>query len=85
MHAYIRSANLPIYGDEEIVRVLTKVNRKKYDGDTVSNKMLFTLEANEEAEKQLHEIKHYVTVNGELARVIGNESYLTFYNMTRRE
>lgn len=51
----------------------------------VSGKILFTLEANEEAEKQLHEIKHYVTINGDLARVVGNESYLTFYNMTRRE
>lgn len=56
-----------------------------YDGDTVSEKILFTLEANEEAEGQLNDIKHYVTINGDLARVIGNESYLTFYNMTRRE
>jgi len=56
-----------------------------YDGDTISAKILFSVEANEEAAKQMKEIKHYVSTQGELVRVIGNESFLTFYNMTRRE
>lgn len=56
-----------------------------YDGDMVSERMVFSLEANEEAEETLKNIKHYLTINGDLARVIGNEAYLTFYNMTRRE
>ena len=56
-----------------------------YDGDMVSERMVFSLEANEEAEETLKNIKHYLTINGDLARVIGNEAYLTFYNMIRRE
>lgn len=56
-----------------------------YDGDTVSAKILFTIEANEEAARQLNEIRHYVSIQGNLVRILGNETYLTFYNMTRRE
>ena len=56
-----------------------------YDGDTVSAKILFSIEANEEAEKQLHDIKHYVSIQGKLVRILSNEAYLSFYNMTRRE
>lgn len=56
-----------------------------YDGDTISIKIVFSVEANEEAAKHLTELKHYVSIKGDLVRVIGNESYLTFYNMTRRE
>ena len=56
-----------------------------YDGDTVSLKILFSLEANQEAAEMLENIKHYVSIQGKLVRVLGNETYLTFYNMTRRE
>lgn len=56
-----------------------------YDGDTVSAKILFSIEANEEAAAQVKDIKHYMTIQGKLVRVLGNETYLTFYNMTRRE
>ena len=56
-----------------------------YDGDTVSLKILFSIEANKEAEQQLNDIKHYLTVKGDLVRVLSNETYLSFYNMTRRE
>ena len=56
-----------------------------YDGDTVSIKMCFSIEANEEAAKMLEDIKHYVSIQGNLVRVLGNETFLTFYNMTRRE
>lgn len=56
-----------------------------YDGDTVSAKILFTIEANDEAARQLDEIRHYVSIQGNLVRVLGNETFLTFYNMTRRE
>lgn len=62
-----------------------KITCNLYDGDTVSIKILFSVEANEEAAKQMTELKHYVSIKGDLVRVIGNESYLTFYNMTRRE
>ena len=43
------------------------------------------MEANDEAAKQLHDIKHYVSIQGKLVRVLGNEAYLTFYNMTKRK
>lgn len=56
-----------------------------YDGDTVSMKMLFSIEANDEAEQQLNDIKHYLSIKGKLVRVLSNETYLSFYNMTRRE
>ena len=56
-----------------------------YDGDTVSAKILFSLEANQEADQAMKDIKHYVSIQGNLVRVLGNEAYLTFYNMTREE
>jgi hypothetical protein len=56
-----------------------------YDGDTVSAKILFSIEANQEAAQQVKDIKHYVSIQGRLVRVLGNEAYLSFYNMTRRE
>lgn len=56
-----------------------------YDGDTVSIKILFTIEANQEAAEALNDIKHYVSIQGNLVRVLSNETYLSFYNMTRRE
>lgn len=56
-----------------------------YDGDTVSIKVPFSEEANSEAEDYIHSLKHYVSIQGELNRILGNESCLTFYNMTRYE
>lgn len=56
-----------------------------YDGDTVSIKVPFSEDANQEAEEYIHSLKHYVTIQGELNRILGNESCLTFYNMTRYE
>lgn len=54
-----------------------------YDGDMVSVKMCYTIEANEEAAEILNSLKHYMSIQGDLIRVIGNEAYLTFYNMTK--
>ena len=54
-----------------------------YDGDQTSQKLCFSIEANEEAARIAHSPANFVTPEGELLRVIGNESYLTFYNMTR--
>ena len=47
--------------------------------------MLYSIEANEEAAQSLESIRHYITIQGNLIRVLKNEAYLTFYNMTRRE
>lgn len=54
-----------------------------YDGDQVSLKGIFSAEANAEAEEIMHSIKHYVNIAGDLMRVIGNEAFLTYYNMTK--
>lgn len=56
-----------------------------FDGDTTSTKLCFTLEANKEAEEILKSVRSYVGPDGALIRVLGNEAYLTFYNMTRQE
>jgi len=55
-----------------------------YDGDMVSIKMCYTVEANQEADELIHNIKHYISIQGNLVRVLSNEAYLTFYNMTRK-
>lgn len=54
-----------------------------YDGDQITAHMVFSQEANQEAEDILHSPKHYITEDKELIRVVENEAYLTFYNMTK--
>lgn len=56
-----------------------------YDGDQITEKMVFTQEANEEAERLLKSPKHYITEDEELIRVVQNEAYLTFFNMTKEK
>jgi hypothetical protein len=56
-----------------------------YDGDMVTVKMVYSLEANKEADEILKSIKHYISIAGSLMQVLSNESYLTFYNMTKKE
>lgn len=53
-----------------------------YDGDTVSEKMVFSLEANKEAQEIAESVKSFVAPDGSALRLIKNESYLTFFNMT---
>jgi len=55
-----------------------------YDGDTVSSKMMFSEEANQEAEDLIFSISNYMTIGGSLIRVVGKEATLCMYNMTRR-
>lgn len=54
-----------------------------YDGDQVSVKMVFSIEANQEAEELINSLKHYISIQGGIVRIVKNEAYLTFYNMTR--
>lgn len=53
-----------------------------YDGDMVSIRMVFSEEANIEAHDLINSIKNYFTIEGEMIRVVENELYLTFYNMS---
>lgn len=54
-----------------------------YDGDQVSVRLCFSIEANAEAMKNVYSPVNYVTPEGKLLKVLGNEAYLTFFNMTR--
>ena len=56
-----------------------------YDGDTISEKVCFTEEANDEAFAIMNDAKHFVSISGSITRTIGNEAFLTFYGLTRRE
>ncbi len=49
----------------------------------VSIKMLYSIEANQEAKEILNSLKHFVSIQGDIVRVVGNEAYLTFFNMTK--
>ena len=54
-----------------------------FDGDQVTAKGVFSLEANAEAERLMHSKKHFVNIAGAAMRVIGNEATLTMYTLTR--
>lgn len=56
-----------------------------YDGDTVSTKLCFSLEANKEAQEIAESVRSFVSPDGKLMRMIKNEGYLSFYNMTRHD
>ena len=53
------------------------------DGDTTSQKICFSIEANAEAKEIAESVRNFVSPDGKLLRVLGKEAYLTFYNMTR--
>lgn len=56
-----------------------------HDGDTTSEKMCFSEEANQEAFDIMTDITHFVSLGAKLIQMIKNEAYLTFYNMTKRK
>lgn len=56
-----------------------------YDGDTISAKLCFSLEANKEAQEIAESVRSFVSPDGKLMRMIKNEGYLSFYNMTRHD
>ena len=55
-----------------------------YDGDTVSEKTCFSEEANDEAYQIMNDPKHFISISGNLTRMIKQEAHLTFYAMTMR-
>jgi len=56
-----------------------------YDGDQISIKMCFSIEANAEAEKNTMQIKNFVSQDGQLIKLMKNESFLFYYNLTRED
>lgn len=55
-----------------------------YDGDQITVKMVYTEEANEEADALTRSPKYFMNLGGDIIRTIGNEAFLTLYNMTTR-
>lgn len=53
-----------------------------YDGDTVTVKMLYTNEANEELEKYTNSPAQFINLSGMNGRVAGNEAIQAMYNLT---
>lgn len=54
-----------------------------YDGDTISGRVPFTVEANEESEGIINSVKQYLNAQGSLVRNVKNESNLMLYNLTK--
>jgi hypothetical protein len=53
-----------------------------YDGDTVSGRIVFSEEANEEIEELLHSNKHYLDMNNNLSKVLENEITMSYYELS---
>lgn len=56
-----------------------------YDGDTVSLRSVFSVEANEETEDIILSKKQYINAQGKIIRTLGNEAILSLYSLTRTE
>jgi hypothetical protein len=54
-----------------------------YDGDTISAKGIYSIEANQEINRILYEPTHYIANSGNLVAKMTNEGTLTLYSMTR--
>lgn len=54
-----------------------------YDGDTISAKAVYSIEANQEVNRILYEPSHFIKNSGKLVATMTNEGTLTLYNMTR--
>lgn len=51
----------------------------------MSSKLVFSLEANEEARSLAESLSNFVSADGSLIRNVKNEAFLCFYNMTRTD
>ena len=54
-----------------------------YDGDTISTKAVYSIEANQEVNRILYEPSHFIANSGKLVAEMTNEGTLTLYNLTR--
>ena len=55
-----------------------------YDGDQITVKMVYTEEANDEADQIMQSNKYFTNLAGKMIRVVEKEVLLTTYNMTMR-
>lgn len=54
-----------------------------YDGDQITLKILWSMEANAEIIDQMNSKSYYLTVSGNLIRTVENEAIQTFYTLTK--
>ena len=54
-----------------------------YDGDTITCKIAFTQEADEELENYIYKKENFINASGDLIRKIENEALQTFYVLTK--
>lgn len=54
-----------------------------HDGDQITAKILFSIQANEEAERIMHSNANILSISGRPVRSMGNEFVQTLYTMTR--
>ena len=45
-------------------------------------KMVYSLEANQEAEEIINNLKHYISIQGNLVRIVKNEAFLSYFCLT---
>ena len=55
---------------------------KKFDGDVMSVKPCITVEANQDAEKQIQSLSYIMDYRGKIMRSLDKDFVLTAYNMT---
>ena len=53
-----------------------------FDGDTVSSKGIFSIEANDEMSKEINSKKHYISLGGENSMNASKEAIQSLYNLT---
>lgn len=53
-----------------------------YDGDQVTSKVAFSLEANKELDEMMNSKAHYITLGGKNGRTASNEAIQCLYNLT---
>src|SRR5574343_322632 len=67
----------------EIANVYLDAIDGDYDGDQISVKMVYSVEANKEAEDIINSLKHFISIKGNIVRTMKNEVNLCFYSMTK--
>ena len=54
-----------------------------YDGDQITCKVPWSVEANNEAEELMYQVSNFVSLNGKFMRSCANETAQTIYTLTR--
>ena len=54
-----------------------------YDGDTVTVKGVYTIEANDELEKQMYSKANFIDIGGNTIRSSSKDAIQSLYNLTR--